>query len=110
LNHYQHESTCLVVFTFTKQHESNELQETTLRISLQRKKETKRCMKQSKKTQKNKRIQKIYVQRYERIIIKKKLKKICEANERSATKSYKKNKRNKKLFEHGREKCNKNET
>ncbi len=38
------------------------------------------------------------------------MKKICEAKERSATKSYKKNKRNKKLFEHGKEKCNKNET
>ncbi len=38
------------------------------------------------------------------------MKKICEAKERSATKSYKKNKRNKKKFEHGKEKCNKNET
>jgi hypothetical protein len=59
LNHYQHESTCLVVSTFTKQHESNELQETTLKISLQRKKETKRSMKQSKKTQKTKESKKI---------------------------------------------------
>jgi len=31
LNHYQHENTCLVVSTFAKQHESNELQKTILR-------------------------------------------------------------------------------
>jgi hypothetical protein len=58
LNRYQHESTGLVVSTFAKQHESNELHETTWKISLQRKKETKRSMKQSKKTQKKKKSKK----------------------------------------------------
>ncbi len=40
-------------------HMGNELQETTLRISLQRKKETKRSMKQSKRTKKKKKIPKL---------------------------------------------------
>jgi hypothetical protein len=55
LSTWKHMFSC---FYICKKHESNELQETTLRISLQRKKETKRSMKQSKKTQKKKRIQK----------------------------------------------------
>ncbi len=99
----------LVISTFAKQHESNELQETTLKISLQRKKETKRSMKQSKRTQKKTKESKkkcAMIRKNE----KKEVEKHLWSKGVSATKCYQKTKNNNKLFEHGRKKCNKNET
>ncbi len=64
MNHYQHESTGLVISTFAKQHESNELHETTLRISLQKEKKPKDLWSNLRNTKKKKNPKK-YVQWYE---------------------------------------------